>query len=64
MVIMSQAMSLEEYKRKVEDFLVKKNNFTIQEARRLIQIYSDDFPEFIKDDWSPSGAGSAMMLGY
>ncbi len=57
-------MTLEEYKKKVEEHLVKKCNFTTQSAKKLIALYEEDFPQFLKDNWSPLTAASAMIAGY
>ena len=57
-------MTLEEYKKKVEEHLVKKCNFTTQSTKKLIVLYEEDFPQFLKDNWSPLTAASAMIAGY
>ena len=57
-------MTLEEYKKKVEEHLVKECNFTTQRAKKLMALYEEDFPQFLKDNWSPLTAASAMLAGY
>lgn len=58
-------MTLEEYKKKVGEHLIKKCNFTAQRAKKLIAVYEKDFPQFlIKDNWSPLTVASAMIAGY
>ncbi len=57
-------MTLEEYKKKVEEYLIKRCNFTVSRAKALIAVYEKDFPQFLKDNWSPLTAASAMIAGY
>ena len=57
-------MTLEEYKKKVEEHLVKKCNYTTERAKKLIALYEPDFPEFLKEKYSPAGAAAAMIAGY
>ena len=61
---MSEQMSLENYKQKVREFLRMTANCSVQETERLMKLYDDDFPEFLRDNWKPMSAGSAMMAGY
>ena len=55
-------MTLEEYKKEVEKFLVKQVGE--KEANNLMKLYETDFPQFYEENWTPLGAGSAMMVGY
>lgn len=57
-------MTIEEYKKKVEDFLIKEHHYTIKEAKELIALYDDEFPEFLKDDWSISAACTLMIWHF
>ncbi len=57
-------MTLEEYKKKVEEYLIKRCNFTVSRAKALIAVYEKDFPQFLKDNWSPLTAASAMIASY
>lgn len=61
---MSQAMSLEEYKRKVEDCLRKNYNDTEAEAKKSVLNYTDDFPMFYRENWSPELVATAIVQGY
>ena len=56
--------SLQEYKQKVEQSLLKNNNCTIQEAKRLMTLYDADFPELMKQFPDPKVASLAMVRGY
>ena len=57
-------MSLEDYKKKVEDCLKTKGNFTEEEARKWMKTYEPDFKEFLEKEYSPLQAMSAMLAGY
>ena len=56
--------SLQEYKQKVEQSLLKDNNCTIQEARRLMELYDAEFPQLMKQFPDPKVASLAMVMGY
>ena len=62
---MPEQMSLEDYKKKVEDCLKKavgeKNDKYISWR---MQMYEDEFPMFLKENWSPEGTASALIMGY
>ena len=58
-----QTMSLEEYKKKVEECLMKTQNCSIQETRRLMKTYEAYFQEFLEEEWNPSVAAGAMVMG-
>ena len=61
---MNEQMSLSDYKKKVEEWMINESNCSIQETNRLMKLYADDFPEFLADNWEPSAAGTAMQMGY
>lgn len=62
---MAEQMSLESYKREVEECLTKKYNCTIQEKDRLMKAYEDDFQEAFKVFlWKPMTMALAMQMGY
>ncbi|MDD5885784.1 MAG: hypothetical protein PUC66_07170 [Erysipelotrichaceae bacterium] len=46
-------MSLEEYKKKVEECLVKDENLSDEEAKSLIKESESEFPWFFKRDCTP-----------
>ena len=60
----SKDKSLQEYMQKVEQSLLKNNNCTIQEAKRLMTLYDADFPELMKQFPDPKVASLAMVMGY
>ena len=60
----NKQMSLDEYKKKVEEYLLKKLQFSTKEAKKLITDYEIDFPMFWEDGWEPEVAGCAMIHGY
>ena len=55
-------MSFEEFKKKVEESLVKLDGKT--EATRWMKIYEDELPQLYEDGWSVSGAATAIWMGY
>ena len=60
----NEAMSLEVYKQKVEDFLMKNCNYTEAEAQKLMTYYDDDFQKFFQENWGLSTVAAAMIMGY
>ena len=56
-------MTLEEYKKKVEDFLNKNSNDSIG-TEKLMKEYEDDFQKFLADGWKPEVAATVMVMGY
>ena len=62
---MFEQMTLEDYKQKVEQCLLKTYNCTTQETSRLMTLYEDDFQEALsKFSWSPKTMALAMQKGY
>lgn len=59
---MMEKMSFEEFKKKVEESLVKLDGKT--EATRWMKIYEDELPQLYEDGWSVSGAATAIWMGY
>ncbi len=57
-------MRKEEYVKAIKKFLIENNNFTCEQAEKLIEIYKDDIDELMNLGLSPDGAGTAMMMGY
>ena len=55
---------INELKANVKKFLMEKDNFTEKHADEIIKIYSDDFPEFLDNDWSLAAIAAAMIMGY
>ena len=60
----SKDKSLQEYMQKVEQSLLKNNNCTIQEAKRLMTLYDAEFPQLMKQFPDPKVASLAMVMGY
>ena len=58
-----QKMNLEEYKKKVEDFLLKNYNNSTG-TTKLMKEYENDFQKFLEDGWEPEVAATAMVQGY
>lgn len=61
---MKEQMSLENYKKKVEESLIKNNNCSIQEAKKLMNLYEEDFPELMKTFSDEKVASLAIVMGY
>jgi len=58
-------MSLEEYKHKVKEYLIKEYNCSPMEANRLMTEYREDFQEALSDFlWNPMTMALAMQQGY
>ena len=55
---------LEEYKKKVLDYLNKSYKASTAANKELIATYEDDLPTFLRDGWKPNEAGFAMVIGY
>ena len=61
----SEKMTLEDYKKKVEQCLMTTYNCTTQETNRLMALYEDDFQEALSQfSWSPKTMALAMLKGY
>ena len=58
-----QKMNLEEYKKKVEEFLEANYKLTTKPSP-LMKEYENDFPMFLKDGWEPEVAALAMVAGF
>ena len=57
-------MTLEEYKKKVEESLKKNNNCSIQEVEKLMKEYEEDFQEFMKQNYTPEMVSMGMIMHY
>ena len=60
--IMHEQMSLEDNKKKV-----KENLLAIvgeKTTRQIMEDYEDDFPQFLKDNWSVAGLTPALINYY
>ena len=61
---MQEQQSLESYKKQVEECLMKYQHCTTQESERLMKDYEDEFPQFLKDNWTCPAVALAMVMGY
>ena len=61
---MNEQMSLENLKKQVIQCLMKNYNRTEEGARKSVQNYNDDFPQFLEEKWEPSLIATAIVLGY
>ena len=59
---MSEQMTLEEFKQKVRECLLKSGTPTYVEKR--MKLYEDEFPQFLEDKWEPSAVAAALIMGY
>ncbi len=62
MVDMKEQMSLENYKKKVEDYLQLSVNK--KESMRLMKIYVKELNEFCSEKLNTSIAGTLILQGY
>ena len=56
-------MTLEEYKKKVEENLLKvlgSKKLTLQ----VMKDYEEDFPQFLKDGWTVEGLTPAIIWNF
>lgn len=61
---MEEKMTLEEFKKKVEECLMKNYNYTEMKAKKSLEIYAPDLPMFLKENWKPEEAATAITMGY
>ena len=57
-------MNLEDYKKKVEECLMKNYEDTGAEAKKSVMNYTGDFQTFFQENWEPSLVATAIVLGY
>lgn len=62
MLVMKEQMSLEDYKKKVEDYLQLSVNK--KESMRLMKIYEKELNEFCSEELNTSIAGTLILQGY
>lgn len=63
-VILKEVISLEDYKKRVYDCLLKYQNCTIQEAESLMKEYEEDLPMFYEENYEPETAACGMAMKY
>ena len=59
---MKEQMSLENYKKKIEDYLLQSINKI--ESARLIELYEEELKNFCKEKLKTSIAGTLLLQGY
>ena len=59
-----QPKDLEDYKKTVETYLISNCNYTEADAKELIEMYEEDFPQFYQEGWSKALVATAMEMGY
>lgn len=62
MLVMKEQMSLEDYNKKVEDYLQLSVNK--KESIRLMKIYEKELNEFCSEKLNISIAGTLILQGY
>ncbi len=55
-------MTLDEYKKRVEECLVKYNNCTSEKAKELMALYEQDFQESMNTNLSPEAMAVGMAM--
>ncbi len=55
-------MSLEDYKKKVENYLLQ--SVIKKESTRLMKLYEEELKEFYNDKLDTSIAGTLLLQGY
>ena len=56
-------MTLEEFKKNVEECLVKKYNLTITEAKELTKAEETYWKKLLKDNFTPQEVAYSMIVG-
>ena len=56
---------LERYKQEVRRCLMKDLPLAGKEyIEERMKLYEDEFPQFLKDGWTPGGVAAALIMGY
>ena len=63
-IILKEVISLEDYKKRVYDCLLKYQNYTIQEAENLMKEYEEELPDFYEENCRPEVAACGMAMRY
>ena len=63
-VILKEVISLEDYKKRVYDCLLKYQHRTIQAAENLMKEYEEDLPMFYEENYEPETAACGMVTRY
>ena len=58
----AERLRLDTYKQEVRECLLKSGNAAYVEKR--MALYEEEFPEFLRDEWSPAAAAAAIIMGY
>ena len=59
---MSEKMSFEEYKKKIEESLIELGGE--KGAQLSMKLYEDDLPQFYEDGWDIPTAVAAIRMSY
>jgi len=60
---LAQTMTLQEFKQRVEEHLLKISGSKI-DTQNAMKIYEPDFPELWKENWSVEATATGMLMGY
>ena len=63
-VIFKETISLEDYKKRVYDCLLKYQHRTIQAAENLMKEYEEELPDFYEENCKPEVAACGMAMRY
>ena len=63
-VILKEVISLEDYKKRVYDCLLKYQSCSIQEAENLMKEYEEELPDFYEENCKPEVAACGMVTRY
>ena len=63
-VIPKETISLEDYKKRVYECLLKYQHRTIQAAENLMKEYEEELPDFYEENCKPEVAASGMAMRY
>ena len=63
-VILKEVISLEDYKKRVYDCLLRFQHRSIQTAEDLMKEYEEDLPMFYEGNYEPEAAACGMAMKY
>ena len=60
----SKSISLDEYKNKVRECLIKNNNLSEKAADEYMKEYEDDFQDYLNDGMTPAAVATGILMNY
>ena len=60
---LAQTMTLQEFKQRVEEHLLKISG-SESSTQNTMKLYEADFPQLWEENWSVEAAATGMLMGY